>query len=305
VILFGGSGALAYEGRMTRSPLPLIVDQFKREPSRTGSLIITLYGDAILPRGGSVWLGTLLAFLELLDIDGGVVRTAMSRLAADGWLERERNGRKSYYKLAASGRARFDSGIQHVYHPHVTDWEGRLELLLIGHGADREASRAMLVEAGFGSPMPGVWVAPAGTAVPAVAGDAVRLDVSASNDMGRRLIGEAWPLSDISSAYSAFLNTFTPLHAWLAGRARLSPADAILARVLLIHQYRRVLLRDPLLPAALLPADWPAAAARTLCGRIYQALLPQSEQWLDAFGESASGKLPAPDTMLSHRFTDI
>jgi phenylacetic acid degradation operon negative regulatory protein len=32
-------------------------------------------------------------------------------------------------------------------------------------------------------------------------------------------------------------------------------------RTLLIHAYRRVLLRDPLLPAALLPLDWPGAAA--------------------------------------------
>ena len=120
--------------------------------------------------------------------------------------------------------------------------------------------------------------------------------------MGRRLIGEAWPLAEIGGAYRDFIATFTPLDAWLGGPERLSPADAILARVLLIHQYRRVLLRDPLLPAALLPVDWPASEARALCGRIYQALLPASEQWLDAFGESVAGKLPAPDTGLARRF---
>lgn len=236
-------------------------------------------------------------------IDGSVVRTAMSRLAADGWLEREKIGRKSYYKLAADGRDRFESGIRHVYHPHASDWEGRLELLLIGNGGDREAARAALSEAGFGSPMPGVWVAPAGALVPAAAGDVIRLDVSASHEMGRRLIGEAWPLTEIGGAYRDFVDAFTPLQKWLGGSEQLSPADAILARVLLIHQYRRVLLRDPLLPAALLPADWPAAKARALCGHVYRALLLASEQWLDAFGESATGKLPAPDTGLAKRFT--
>jgi len=44
-------------------------------------------------RGGSVWLGTLLEFFKTLDIDSGVVRTAMSRLATDGWLERNKVGR--------------------------------------------------------------------------------------------------------------------------------------------------------------------------------------------------------------------
>jgi phenylacetic acid degradation operon negative regulatory protein len=76
----------------------------------------------------------------------------------------------------------------------------------------------------------------------------------------------------------------------------------MLARILLIHKYRRVLLRDPLLPPALLPADWPAAEARALCGRIYRALLPPSEQWLDEFGESVAGKMPPPSKELALRF---
>src|ERR1700742_5321895 len=85
-------------------PLAQIIDQLKREPSRTGSIVITVFGDAIVPRGGSVWLGTLLEFFEALDVDSGVVRTAMSRLAADGWLTREKGGRNSFYRLAAKGR---------------------------------------------------------------------------------------------------------------------------------------------------------------------------------------------------------
>jgi phenylacetic acid degradation operon negative regulatory protein len=81
-------------------PLARIIEQLKREPSRTGSIVITVFGDAIVPRGGSVWLGTLLEFFKALDIDSGVVRTAMSRLAADGWLERNKVGRNSFYRLA-------------------------------------------------------------------------------------------------------------------------------------------------------------------------------------------------------------
>ena len=86
-------------------PLARIIDQLKREPSRTGSIVITVFGDAIVPRGGSVWLGTLLEFFKTLDIDSGVVRTAMSRLAADGWLEREKVGRNSFYRLVEEGAA--------------------------------------------------------------------------------------------------------------------------------------------------------------------------------------------------------
>jgi len=31
-------------------PLARIIDQLKREPSRTGSIVITVFGDAIVPR---------------------------------------------------------------------------------------------------------------------------------------------------------------------------------------------------------------------------------------------------------------
>ena len=285
---------------MAQHPLSRIVSRFKREPSRTGSLIVTFYGDAILPRGGSVWLGTLLQFLELLQIDGSVVRTAVSRLAADGWLDRDKVGRKSFYKLAKDGRDRFEAAVEHVYNPHVVDWAGQFELLLIANAVDREAARDALTEAGFGSPIPGVWIAPAGIAIPKAAAGAIRLDVSADHEMGRRLIAESWSLQRTAESYRDFLKLFASLDGW-ASRDDISPDDAMLARILLIHHYRRVILRDPLLPAALLPADWPAQEARAFCGRLYRALLPASERWLDDNGESRSGALP-PATRLDHRF---
>jgi phenylacetic acid degradation operon negative regulatory protein len=95
-------------------PLARIVELLKREPSRTGSIIITVFGDAIVPRGGSVWLGTLLEFFEALDIDASVVRTAMSRLTADGWFERHKVGRNSFYRLVQSGRQTFDIATRHI-----------------------------------------------------------------------------------------------------------------------------------------------------------------------------------------------
>jgi phenylacetic acid degradation operon negative regulatory protein len=147
-------------------PLDRIIQQLKREPSRTGSIVITLFGDAIVPRGGSVWLGTLLEFFAQLDIDASVVRTAMSRLTADGWFERNKVGRNSFYRLVQGERQTFDIATRHIYGPPGSDWTGRFELLLIGNGGDRDVAREALKNAGFGSPLPGVWVAPSGVPVP-------------------------------------------------------------------------------------------------------------------------------------------
>jgi phenylacetic acid degradation operon negative regulatory protein len=283
-------------------PLARIVEQLKREPSRTGSIVITVFGDAIVPRGGSVWLGTLLEFFKALDIDSGVVRTAMSRLASDGWLERNKVGRNSFYRLDNKGRHTFDTATRHIYDPPLSDWTGRFELLLIGNGEDRDASRDALKNAGFGSPLPGVWVAPSGVPVPEEAAGAIRLEVSAEDDSGRRLLSESWPLQRTADAYLKFMKTFEPLRSAISRGEVLSDADAFTARILLIHHYRRVVLRDPLLPPPLLPRDWPGRAARRLCGEIYRGLLPASEQWLDAHAVNENGPLPKPGGALAHRF---
>jgi phenylacetic acid degradation operon negative regulatory protein len=285
-------------------PLDRIIEELKREPSRTGSIVITVFGDAIVPRGGSVWLGTLLEFFKALDIDGGVVRTAVSRLASDGWLERNRVGRNSFYRLAATGRHTFDIATRHIYDPPPQDWTGRFELLLIGNADDRDASREALRSAGFGSPLPGVWVAPSGVPIPDEASRAIRLEVSAEDDSGRRLLADSWPLENIADAYLKFMKTFEPLRSWITRRAPLANGDAFTARILLIHHYRRVVLRDPLLPLALLPKDWPGRAARALCGEIYRAILPASEQWLDRNGSNEDGPLPKAGSELGNRFRD-
>ena len=283
-------------------PLARIIQQLKREPSRTGSIVITVFGDAIVPRGGSVWLGTLLEFFEQLDIDASAVRTAMSRLTAEGWFERHKVGRNSFYRLVQSGRQTFDIATKHIYGPPASDWTGRFELLLIGNGGDRDASREALKNAGFGSPLPGVWVAPSGVPVPQEAAGAIRLEVSAEDDSGRRLLTESWPLERTAEAYQKFMKTFEPLHGRIGRGERLADADAFTARILLIHHYRRVVLRDPLLPTALLPKDWPGRAARTLCGDIYRALLPASEHWLDRHASNENGPLPKPGVELARRF---
>src|ERR1700760_877019 len=145
---------------------------------------------------------------------------------------------------------------------------------------------------------------PPGAPVPREAARAIRLEVSAEDDSGRRLLAESWPLDRTADAYLKFMKTFEPLRAFIGRRDKLGDADAFTARVLLIHHYRRVVLRDPLLPVALLPKDWPGRAARALCGEIYRALLSPSEQWLDRHGSNENGRLPKAAGELSRRFGD-
>src|SRR5216684_503102 len=130
---------------------------------------------------------------------------------------------------------------------------------------------------------------------------ATRLEVSAEDDSGRRLLSESWPLERTADAYLKFMKTFEPLRSSIGRGEPLSDADAFTARILLIHHYRRVVLRDPLLPTPLLPRDWPGRAARQLCGEVYRGLVPASEQWLDRNGTNENGPHSAAGAELARR----
>ena len=131
-------------------------------------------------------------------------------------------------------------------------------------------------------------VAPDGVAQP----EGVYLRATGTLPAMRALADRAWPLQRIDAGYARFTEVFAPL----SGEAKaLQPLDALAARVLLIHEHRRIVLRDPALPAPLLPEAWGGVAAWRLCARLYAAMAPASEQWLDGV-ISQSGPLPrGPD----------
>ena len=104
--------------------------------------------------------------------------------------------------------------------------------------------------------------------------------------------------------YEAFITLFRPLLPLLrdAGPDELTPERCFQIRLLLIHFYRRVVLKDPLLPEELLPAHWPGQTARQLCINIYQRVAPGAQVFVSEKGESSVGELPAPGPLYYQRF---
>lgn len=274
-----------------------------QRPVRAWSLIITLYGDAIVPRGGSLWLGSLTEIMALFRIDAGHVRTAMSRLTADGWLERERAGRNSYYRLSPREEGSFVAATQRIYFTHAPAFDGRLRLVLLGPGIDdRSATRPALERAGFVALTPTTYVAFAdpSPALPQTEG-LFLVHADTADDM-HALADAAWKLGPLAASYHDFIERFTPLEQALASGKPVGEAEALVARLLLIHEFRRIVLRDPGLPAALLPLHWPGSAARALAGRVYRLLVTASEAFLDAHAQDRSGPIPPPESGFKARF---
>ena len=69
------------------------------------------------PRGGLLWIGTLIEVCGLVGISETRVRTAVSRLVAAGRLEGMRAGRLSYYRLTEAARGEFAAAVALVFAP--------------------------------------------------------------------------------------------------------------------------------------------------------------------------------------------
>jgi phenylacetic acid degradation operon negative regulatory protein len=108
-------------------------------------------------------------------------------------------------------------------------------------------------------------------------------------------------LSELSRGYRRFVELFRPVREALATE-RPSPLSAFIVRTLLIHEYRKIHLRDPLLPASLLPADWVGAEAYELCRVLYARVFAAADVHLSQSATTVSGRLAAPSEAAFRRF---
>jgi phenylacetic acid degradation operon negative regulatory protein len=292
-----------------------LVDDFRSRPTlRAGSLITTVFGDAIAPRGGTVWLGSLIMAMAPFGISERLVRTSVFRLVKDGWLESQQVGRRSYYSLTADGVERFAQATHRIYSEPVDHWDGEWCLLLLSalDTATKDVVRKECGWLGFGPLSANVLAHPAT--------DLADLDVTMrrlgvedtlvvvrgktirSDGAMRELVRNSWNLDDIDARYAAFVERFRPVFKSLAGKHTVTPESAFLIRTLLIQEYRKVLLRDPWLPTELLPAGWHGKAAYQLCRNLYRAVHVAADTYIDEVMESADGPLPPPSPMFLQRF---
>jgi phenylacetic acid degradation operon negative regulatory protein len=296
--------------------LHTLLGRFRRQrPLRSGSLLITILGDAIAPRGGRATLASLIRLAEPFGLSERLVRTSVARLARDGWLVARRSGRTSEYQLTERGRRRFAAATRRIYGARPRYWNRRWTLIMLAPpskaaGARRERLREELHWLGFGQFAPDVFGHPSFSSAAVHArlaesgiGNHVTVLAARSGHPrdDRRLVRCGWNLAELANAYRRFVAAFAPL-ATALGRGDLTPKVAFVARTLLIHEYRKIHLRDPLLPDALLPRAWVGTAAYELCRELYRALFRGAERHLTLHAQTLAGALPATSRAARGRF---
>lgn len=285
----------------------LLASLHSTPPLRVWSLIVTFYGDAIVPRGGELWLGTITELMAALRIDERAVRAAMSRLAKDDWVERHKIGRRSFYALSPAGRSEFAAASERIYNASTNRKVDGWRIALLENGEGRQGQRERLLKAGFGLLAPNVLIA---AGQPAIGSDgemeglvvlAARFEQGNEED----LVARAFDLMPLSIRYRSFVQRYSPLLRAVEDRGVPTGIEAMAARVLVIHDYRRIVLRDPRLPARLLPKDWPGHDALRLCAALYRRLVSPSDAWLKRAAFCRDGRLPEPIASYSKRFSGL
>ena len=300
--------------------LPRVARLIAEQPPRAGSLVVSVFGDAVVPHGGAIWLGSLIRWLAAFGIHERAVRTAVHRLAADDWFTATSAGRRSDYRLTRASRHRFADAERRIYAAAPSRWDGTWSIVVLSHGGiaveARDAARRELRWHGFGELAPTVLVHP--SADVAELGLALRdlglgrraivlrargdERLAAGRSSVRELVASAWDLRHLAAEYREYVRRFIPLAERLDAGAPASRALCFRLRVLAIHEYRRILLRDPELPAELLPERWIGAEARRVCAAIYRAVEAGAAAYVRESGEVSGRALPAPARAYYRRF---
>ncbi len=244
------------------------------------------------------------------------MRTSIFRLTQEGWLTSNRVGRRSYYSLTDSGHKKFERAFRRVYRKPRDTWSGDWCFLLINEldTDDRKRLLDQLSWQGFGMLTNNLLASP-NAGMDDMAALVQELEIAdrvvpfVSQQYGEpggvaleNRLRDSWNLEQLAEQYRLFTELFAPLETELDNKTRIDPQSAFLARTLLIHEYRKLVLRDPQLPPQLLPEDWEGHAARALTESLYRKISPAAERWILDSMETEQGELPPADVGFSKRF---
>ncbi len=236
---------------------------------RVWSFIVTLFGDLARAPGACLPGATLTALTGRVAIKPASMRVALHRLRKDGWIESQRAGRTSVYFLTDRGRAETLAATKRIYankEQKGDEWH----VLIAAPGA-----RATLESHGM-AVQPGIHLG---------LGPAPELPecLTLSGTLGplpdwvrQAIIG-----TDLRKEYATFAARLARVDTIFPDD--ISDLDRAVLRGLIVHGWRRLLLRHPDLPDDFLGPDCRIGPSRKLVMHLLGRLGP-----VDAFELSAS-----------------
>jgi len=249
--------------------------------------LFDLYGDHLRERGGAASIAAIIKLLDALDIAAPAVRTAVSRMARQGWLEPCKGPGGPGYELTNRAWRRLDEAAVRIFGKQdLSAWDGRWGVLIVEHTSERSRRERLhrgLEYLGYRLLDGTAWVAPQRSveAEAVIKAEGLSYDEFHAEFAGdsQALVDRLYGLTDLASAYNQWLTLAHQIVEAAADDA--SERAAFATRSRLLHEWRKFLFRDPGLPTALVPAGWPGLEARRYFDAQAERLLPGARAYVD------------------------
>jgi phenylacetic acid degradation operon negative regulatory protein len=250
------------------------------------SALFDVYGDHLRSRGGVARVACLVTMMEPLGVSAPAVRTAISRMVKQGWLEPVRLDEGPGYGLTARAQRRLAEAASRIYRTSPPEWDGRWHLVVIDKIAERtvrQRLRSGLAFLGYALLRDDTWISPrASSELPALL-DAERVQsrrfFAVHDGSDSELTAAAWDVEGLDRAYARWLDEAGGLVGTVGDRP--GDREAFVARSRLVHEWRKFLFLDPGLPRQLLPTDWTGEAAAEFFDEQATRLLAAAGRYVD------------------------
>lgn len=212
---------------------------------RVWSLMVTLFGDLVQVEDSAIDGPVLSDIMTGMDIRPEAVRVALHRLRNDGWIVSRKHGRTRRHALTPASRRETLKASARIYaNPMVQDAGWQLALMedTASHSTEE------MIRHGFAQLVPRVYL---GSATAQAPEDALVLGGGAVPGWLRQQIAPQM----LEEEYAALLPLLKSAEKALT-RGALDPLQTAILRCLIVHNWRRIVLRHPTLPPALLPDNW-------------------------------------------------
>jgi phenylacetic acid degradation operon negative regulatory protein len=215
---------------------------------RVWSLVISVFGDLAQEDGAQISGQFLRQLTHMIGIKPEAMRVALHRLRKEGWIESQRQGRNSVYFLTPKGYAQTVEATPRIYAagPAAPQaWLAVFNPLQPPENADR----------------PGAWLSAHMLITPQVPDQ--------SDAYVTRLTPETaipdWMTDKLCSpALRQLAEEFAQVLEQVRGQLStpLTPMEVAVLRVLVVHGWRRIVLKAPILPDYVFPNEWAGARCR-------------------------------------------
>lgn len=251
-----------------------------------------------------VRLQALVALLGTFDVAEPTTRMTTAALRRAGWLAATRRGRETLYTPTETLRAAVRRRWMRL-DERLGPWDGRWRMVIYTvpetDRSARERVRRSLTRHGFGPLAPATWLSPHQSALDDVrselAGEPIsRLDLltaqvdAETGGSDDELASRCWDLQAVAVAYRREIDR---LRAVLAGPSP-AGAAALVTHLRALADVRRVAVRDPMLPEALRPADWPGPEMRDVWSQFCGLVLGPAREHVAAVLAGPDRPRPAP-----------